>query len=206
MSMNMRFLIGDCETMGVNENSVILDFSFVAVDFNKRLDYTQDELRELSVKWKFDAKEQLDRGRTVDQDTMEWWRKQDKDVRQRCVLPSEHDVSLYSLFDRLKEYLRDNDFSNRGPKASNFWFATRGELEPKVIHHIYQQNGSSLQQEGFYDYYRWRDVRTMLHFLTGTENGYLSVSDECKGIQKHDSRDDIILDCLQMQKALRGYA
>jgi len=199
----MRFLVADAETLSTSENGVILDFSFIAVDFNKRLDYTADELIDVGVKWKFDIKEQIANGRHVDQSTVKWWQQQEKSVR-KLVLPSDNDVSLYSLVPRIEEYLKQNEFT-RQVKTHNFWFASRGELEVKLMHGLYQELGMTVQQDGFYDFNRWRDIRTMLHFLAGAESGYIDVRDETQGLEKHNSLHDVVIDILQMQKALKGY-
>jgi hypothetical protein len=205
MSLNMRFVLGDAETMSVNENAVILDFSLLCVDFNKRLNYTAEELVAQGKKWKFDVMSQKERGRHIDPDTLSWWSKQDPEVRQRCVLPSTDDIDLMTFPEEAKSFVKSQGFVNNAAADKNFWFASRGELEAKLLHGIYQEIGSSVQRSGFYDYFRWRDVRTMIHFLSGVERSYVDVKDESKGLKKHDSLDDCIIDALMIQKCLRGF-
>jgi len=206
MTMNMRFMICDAETLGVDEGSVILDFSMVLVDFNQRLNYTEKELMSSGKRWKLDVSSQKLMGRTVDSDTVDWWKMQAPDVRKRCVLPSPNDIPIQDLVPNIEKTLKENHFSNKSGDHLNFWLASRGELEVKLLHNLYKSQGKSVQKDGFYDFWRWRDIRTMLHFLVGAERGYIDVSDETPNCQKHDSLHDCIIDALQIQKALAGWA
>lgn len=194
--MNLKFLFADAETMSLRENAIILDMSFLFVDFNGGLNYTVDELKDMAVRFKFDVQEQKNRGRHVSQQTLEFWKEQSKEVRERCVLPSENDISIYELPEKVIEYLHLNDvYSNK-----DFFFITRGTLDEKLMSYLYDEMEIHENQK-FYRYNMHRDVRTALHFSVGAEGGWFKM-DEFDQLDKHDSRHDCVMDVLMIQKAL----
>jgi hypothetical protein len=202
----MKMIFCDTETMGTAENSIVLDLSLVAVDFNKRLDYTAEELIENGIKWKFDVQEQKTRSRIVAPETIEWWSQQSKEIRRRCVMPSDKDISIYSVLPLIHQWVDEQGFTNRAGKEHNFWLMTRGELEPKLFHRLYSDCGMIAQKDAFYDYNRWRDIRTALHFMIGAENGYIDIPiTEHLKEQKHDSLIDCVIDTMMLQEALKQF-
>lgn len=195
--MNLKMLFCDAETLSLEERAIILDVSFLFVNFNKRLDYTAEELVQEGVKFKFDSQEQKEKGRVIEQETLDFWMKQDASVRKRCVLPAEHDISLYDLPKHIDHYLKDQGIKTN----KDFFFMSRGSLDEKLMFYLYKEIGFGTYNK-FYHYNHHRDVRTALHFMVGAENGYIELGDEVQGLQKHDSLHDCVMDALMIQKAL----
>ncbi|SVD06981.1 uncharacterized protein METZ01_LOCUS359835, partial [marine metagenome] len=67
-------VILDIETLGSVNNCVILSVGMVAVDSTK--DYTFKELIDNGYYAKLNVKSQVDAGRKIYKDTLEWWNQQ----------------------------------------------------------------------------------------------------------------------------------
>ena len=70
----------DVETLGVESNAVVLSAALIHFDPEKRPTY--QDLLDNACFVKFNAKEQLDMGRTVSKSTLAWWKEQHEYVRK----------------------------------------------------------------------------------------------------------------------------
>lgn len=88
----------DLETLGTQPGCVILTLG--AVKFNP---YTLEEPGP-GLYLRIDADEQIERGREVQDDTLEWWLRQAEDVREEALGPEDR-VSVETMYKQLNKFL-----------------------------------------------------------------------------------------------------
>ena len=88
----------DLETLGTDPNSVII--SLGAIKFNPYTDVEPDG----GLYIKPDIDEQQDLGRTINDDTLEWWGRQDSKVRDEA-LSDEGRSTLEDMTNQLNKFL-----------------------------------------------------------------------------------------------------
>jgi hypothetical protein len=179
----------DVETLGKQSTTTIL--SMAAVYFDPDKDITYDELVASAFFVKFDAQDQIKRlKRGASKSTMEWWSKQCEVVRNKSFKPSKDDVKFedgYDLFRQWAKSIGDN----------KCWVFARGNLDQLVLDDIEEQLGL----DPVFPFSRWRDVRTAVDFLCGTNNGYASIPnfDPQSSVFKHDPVHDVAYDALMLK-------
>lgn len=82
----------DFETAATSPDAVVLSCALITFDRNELTSF--QEYRDSAYYWKFELTHQLEAGRVIDQSTLDWWEKQDKDVRESQFSPSDEDVRL----------------------------------------------------------------------------------------------------------------
>ena len=99
--MKIKNAMIDLETLATNPNAVVLTIG--AVKFNPFTDEITDKLH-----LKLDVDSQVEKGRTVCDDTLAWWGRQDKEVRETAFTTNRIDVSkaLNSLNEWSKDTIR----------------------------------------------------------------------------------------------------
>jgi hypothetical protein len=155
----------DIETLGVDSDSVILSMGCIYIaDPNPK---SIDDLREDSFYVKLDAKYQIDKlGRTVSQDTLAWWKKQEKSVRDAACKPSVEDVKPLEAIHMLRRFA----YSKVGNNPSKCY--TRGFMDVFVTEHLARQVETTLP----WKYNDFLDVRTAIELLyPNSKNGYVDV-------------------------------
>ena len=180
----------DVETLGVDSNAVVLSAALIHFDPEKTPSY-QDMLDDACFV-KFKAKDQIARlNRSVNIDTLEWWKNQHEYVRQVSFDPSGDDVTAEDGITILHNYM------NKYPNADKQTMWARGSLDQIVIDHMARQVGMQV----ITGYNMWRDVRTAVDMLYGTSNGYCDVTHpEFKRheVIKHHPVHDCALDAMQL--------
>ena len=141
---------------------------------------------------KLDAADQRKRlGRTWQSSTMKWWKKQCDHALVKSYTPRQDDIRLEDGIELFRTWSKQ--FNE--PKS---WVWARGNLDQLIIDAAEEQ----LEVEPVFHFGRWRDVRTAVDFLYGTDNGYCSVDypafDSFLHITKHDPVDDCILDAMML--------
>jgi DNA-binding XRE family transcriptional regulator len=143
-----NFLVIDTETLGTKPDSVILSLGAYFVDVEKDIP-SFDKIVEDGFYMKFDAKEQIDDGRTVDKATLEWWEKEG-DVAKDVLAASDNDVSYTRLFEGLNNYLKGK---------TDYWiFARSPSFDFTVLDNIRNYNNI----ESLWPFYHEKDIRTFL--------------------------------------------
>ena len=181
--------IFDVETLGVESNAVVLSAALIYFDAEKRPTY-QDLLDDACFV-KFNAKEQMNAGRTVSKSTLDWWKTQHEYVKKVSLEPSRDDISVQEGFDKFYSYIDQYD-KNR---ERTFW--ARGSLDQLVIDSLAVKFG--LQEITGYN--RWRDVRTAVDIFTGSKDGYCHVSHplfERHQVIKHHPVHDCAYDAMML--------
>jgi hypothetical protein len=179
----------DVETLGVDSNSVVLSAALVHFDVNEKPSYQQ--LLDNACYVKFVAKEQIDMKREVDRGTLEWWQNQHEYVRNLALKPSPDDLTITQGFTVMRDYM------NKFPKSNEQTMWARGSLDQMVIDNLARK----LDLQPLTGYNMWRDVRTAVDILYGTENGYCGVEYpdfERAAVIKHHPVHDCALDAMML--------
>jgi hypothetical protein len=179
----------DVETLGVESNAVVLSAAMVHFDPEKRPTY-QDLLNDACFV-KFNAKEQMDVGRTVSKSTLEWWKEQHEYVKKVSLEPSREDMTVENGMQMFYDYMA------KFPNASKQTMWARGSLDQLAIDSLAVKFG--LQEITGYN--MWRDVRTAVDVLYGTTNGYVEVDHPLfkrHEVIKHHPVHDCALDAMQL--------
>jgi len=180
----------DVETLGKRSNAVIL--SLAVTHFDPDGKPSPDELRKNTKFIKFDAEDQIKRlKRSVTPSSIDWWKNQCENVKRKSVYPTPIDA----VFEQGYEEMRQWAAQYKEPKS---WVWARGNLDQLVIDDIEEQLGLN----PVFPFSRWRDVRTAIDFLYGTDTGYVKVNypsfNKDLHITKHNPVDDCILDVMML--------
>lgn len=179
----------DVETLDTQDSAVLLSVGVVAVNFAD--EFRPEDLRKSSLFVKFNAADQRKRlGRSIDRDTLEFWQKQDQEVKNKNLLPSAEDVVVEIGVESIRAWMNAQGFDRR---RSVVW--TRGSLDGAVIQSIQKQLGVP----PIFAYNRIRDVRTAVDILSGSNNGYSESSVPFENNNAHDPVDDSIRDALMLK-------
>lgn len=180
----------DVETLGKESNAVIL--SMACVHFDPLKKPSHEDLRANAFFAKFDVVDQRKRlKRSMTPSTMEWWKKQCDNVRNKSFRPSEEDVTFEVGYERMREWA-----SQFNEPRSYVW--ARGNLDQLTLDSVEEQLGLN----PIFPFSRWRDVRTAIDIWYETDRGYVDVDypgfNSKLHITKHNPIDDCIFDAMMM--------
>lgn len=188
----MKHLVIDVESMGIEEKSVILQISAAIHDTdNKETMFESLKFRN----WKIQAKPQTEFGRTVDADTLKWWKEQPHEVQLKSLIPSKDDVDPEAACQELEDWLKECGFTNK----DFIW--QRGSKDQDWICSLMTDCGW-IGWKLPLKFYRVRDIRTCVDVLGHSTklNGYPDNVDELRaqvpGYKQHDAESDIKLELL----------
>ena len=180
----------DVETLGVESTSVIL--SAALVYFNPEDKPSYQDLLDNALFVKLKSKDQVERlKRTVDIGTIEWWQNQHEYARSVSLDPKSDDMLAEDAITALHNYM------NKYPNARSQTMWTRGSLDQMVIDSLCKKVDMQLLT----GYNVYRDVRTAVDILTGSENGYCTVDYpgfERASVIKHHPVHDCALDAMML--------
>lgn len=188
----MSFHVFDIETLGVESTSVVLSAAFVYVDVEDLPEDPTEAYKKLlqdSCFVKFKSKQQSlpPYNRTVDLDTLQWWRRQGEYQRQMALIPSDNDVDVVDGITKLRTFYKRNP---SGP----VW--VRGSLDQPV----FQSLMKSFDINDFIEYNCYRDVRTAVDIIyPGSKSGYVDIDGfDPANVIKHHPVHDCAYDALQL--------
>jgi len=185
-------LIYDFETLGVEPTESVV-VSFAALTFNKERmmasEYKYNELLADVKYMKFDTKDQIENhGRKVDQDTLNWWKKQGPEALKE-LQPSSSDEPIKDfpqfLFDCMPTY---------GAKTI---YTRNNTFDPAFAKYLCRTAGGEIP------YKEWvvRDTKSTIDGMTwgvkGRDNFIPPGLEE--GFIAHDPRHDIVMDVMRLQ-------
>lgn len=179
----------DIETGGLESDSVI--FSAAIVWFDETKQYTYEDLIESCCFVKFDVKEQVEKyNRKFEKDTLAWWKRQCKMVKDVSVVPYETDLSAEDGVNVLKDYIKTH---SRGVEM--VW--TRGNLDQILIDSLCR---ASLKTDLLFKYSWYRDLRTGIDLLKETsKSGYCEVPNfDGNKVYKHNPIHDVAYDVMML--------
>lgn len=139
----MRMVMFDLETLNTEADSVVLTLGAVVFDPVKNEFY--DELY-----LKFDVEQQMDKGRTTSDSTLEWWGKQAQEV-QEAAFSETNRQSIEDCLQAFRQFVHKH-------KADRIW--SQGSMDPLIMNHMYKQFGQPVP----WSYWMERDSRTMFDF------------------------------------------
>jgi len=177
----------DVETLDIESTAVVL--SAALVHFTPEDNY--QSLLDKCLFVKFNSKDQIERHkRTVGQSTLDWWKDQHPHVRAQSFDPTSGDLTAEEGIEKLHEYIAEH-----GGNQQLCW--ARGSLDQMVIDSLCHR----VDLEPMFRYNYWRDVRTAVDCLTGSQNGYCKVDHpdfEPHQVIKHHPVHDCALDAMQL--------
>lgn len=189
----------DVETLSVESTCVVLSCAMTYMgdlDANTGHENLNEIYRDLlenkTLYVKFLAKEQIDAGRHVSKDTLEWWKQQDVFTRALAFNPSEDDVIVEAGIARIKNFMRKWGYDG---KNTTVWI--RGTLDQMAIDSLCKW----FDVEPITHYGNWRDVRTAIDLLAESSNrGYCHMRKafDRNLVRKHDPRHDTCYDALML--------
>ena len=189
-------VIFDFESLGLNEDSVLLSLGVLAFDpsdydiVGDGVETTFNKLLQQGLYVKLDAKDQVKNyGRTINASTLMWWTEQDEEASQ-VLKKSKFDIKLPDMENLLNEYLEMNGVTRNTPVWS------RGYTEPMW----YESVKLNLNTYGSFRHYQYRDIRTLLN--VSIEDKYLSRNhintiEHPVSFIKHNALHDVCFDAVQ---------
>lgn len=182
-------IILDFESLGHPMNMcVAVSCSYFLFDMKRLLnqEYTIEEIGNNVIDFKFNIKEQIKNGRTFDAGTMAWWNKKPPEIKNQLA-PSEMDISLDDFIDNLLNI----------PNVSDLKFFCRGvSFDFSLLESIFMEKGLSCPIK----YYHTNDTRSVIDGLTKFTKSNKYIPESCKNLEKHDAKNDIIIDIIRMQE------
>lgn len=185
-------IIIDFETLGngqERDDFIVVDVSWLQFDLKQKNSF--DDLVSKAKRIKFDINEQFELGWRAEEDTLEWWKKQDKEAIKN-IKPSSEDQPLSKFVEEFSK-----DLKHHSPK--HLW--SRGnDFDLPILKRIYRTVGDNINNK--IPFNAATDVRTALRAATGFTlkwDGFIPPAGENVNFIKHDSKHDIAMDVLRLQ-------
>lgn len=179
----------DIETLSTDQDAVVL--SAALTWFNPEEKPSFEKLIEDTCFVKFDVMEQARAGRKISKSTLAWWEKMHPAVKEFSYVPKGSDRSVEEGFYIFKEYIKSKPSNDQ----TTVW--ARGNMDEFVIDHLAKTN----KIYPLFEYHQWRDVRTAVDILTGSNNGYCRVNYEgfnSHNVVKHNPIHDCCYDVMML--------
>jgi len=132
----------DLETLSTKINTTVLTLGGIMFD-----PYSKDEPNN-PIYIKFDADQQIEDGRHWDQETIEWWGKQDKEVQEEAMGGDDR-LEVIAALTQVRKWVHH---------ADTVW-ANGSIFDIMILENMCDQ----YKQPVPWNYYNVRDVRTVLH-------------------------------------------
>jgi hypothetical protein len=163
-----KHLMVDLETIAVTPRATILTLG--AVTFNP---YSDEIYNELYLKFDLDDQNKL--GRDIDDNTLEWWAKQDPSIME----------DAFSLTDRIPVADAIQQFHKFAWGCDKFW-SHGAVFDLIIIEDLYRQ----LERTAPWEFWRCRDTRTLFDLADpelekeGKHNALFDAINQTKGVQR----------------------
>jgi len=189
----MKAIIYDYETLSnVPAEAPVVAMSIFRFDSDRFTTnpYTLEEIVNEASFYKFDAAEQIkELGRVMNQETLNWWMEQDKEVRAAMIDPKPTDISIRKLPEIFAGHYQKDDL-----------VFTRGNtFDPIITDFMLKAMGAN---PNIHHFAAIRDTRSYIEGMSygsDLKNSFTPPELEGKSINKHDPRVDIALDVLRIQ-------
>ena len=137
--MPIDSVVFDLETLGTHANAVILSVGAVAVDSSK--EYKYEELLVNGFYVTMEVKSQVDAGRKIEKDTLDWWATQGEDA-MKVLKPSENDMHWSKLMPAISDWFNSLDINSKDvlvySRGSHFDFS--------IMHDLFRVTGNATPQ------------------------------------------------------------
>lgn len=189
----MKHLGIDIETLAVTPHSVVLSVAAVGFDFEEALNF--NDYKAVGLHLKLDPIEQIKSGRTVDPETVKWWKKQGEKAA-KILQPSSNDLKVGDALERIEKFIKTCGYDWR-----NSYIWTRGlNFDIPIIEDLFRQGNKPVP----YNTWKTRDIRTYIDVLTGSTDGKYTVVDSLvENFTAHSALDDICMDVIRMKEIYR---
>lgn len=158
--MNNHIII-DFETLGTEENSVVLSFALTLFDPSQGITDFQHYLKN-TYYWKFDTQSQIESGRVVNNSTLDWWGKQDSKVQQEQLEPSFEDIKLSQFVKELYEFCKEHEVNQKSigwARGKEFDFGILKNIL-KTEKHVLDKDQCPINENTFpIPFWNRRDIR-----------------------------------------------
>jgi hypothetical protein len=188
-------IIIDFETLGngqERDDFIIVDVSWLHFDLKQT--FTFDDLVSKARRIKFDINEQFELGWRAEHDTLEWWKKQDKEAVKN-IKPSSEDQSLSEFIEKFNA-----DLKRYSPK---YLWSRGNDFDLPILKRIYRTMGDNINNK--IPFNSASDVRTALRVASNFTlkwDGFIPPTGKNVNYIKHDSKHDIAMDVLRLQYLL----
>jgi hypothetical protein len=196
-------IVVDFETLGLSENSIILECSIIYFNLYDNVDFTLKEnldnyfqyLLDRGEKIQFNINKQILR-RSIEPETLKWWSKQNPKILNKCIYNNNSTYDTDVLIPFIESYI--NKYNN--DKKIIIW--SRGELDIKILNNIAKEHNQNLP----WKYVDWRECRTKIASERTTIYQIAKLLDK-KGdynfikpdmANTHDSIHDCAIDAINM--------
>lgn len=169
----------DLETLGVLPDTVVLTLG--AAKFNPH--NTAGTTNQLY--FKFSVDEQLAAGRTIDQDTLDWWCRQPSEVHREAMTDDDRIGVAQGLAQLTKFLVGVDDIWCQGPV-----------FDIVILENMFRQNQMHIP----WQYWQIRDSRTLFKFLDFDPRREIRKTSESA---HHNALDDAITQACAVQRCYR---
>jgi len=180
----------DIETLGSLNNSVILSVGMVAVDSSE--DYEFADLIKDGYYAKLDVKSQVDAGRKIHQDTLDWWKEQGKEA-QRILKPRPDDMHWTLLKDDMIRWLNEQGVNHEKAR----FYARGSHFDFGLLQDLFRITQGLGPDDLPWKFWNLHDSKTVVLTLLGHD-----VKVEPDGFIYHDCLHDAAREYMKIQTAL----
>ena len=185
--MNNTNLVFDVETLGFEQDSVVLTLSCTPFIFDEKQSF--DYFLEKSFSVKFDTKQQLKIGRKASIETIDWWKSKGSEG-QSLLKPSSDDLSLITGLKVLNKYITEYTNFN---KSSYVW--SRGVvLDFSIIQSLYE----TVELDMPFNMNKIRCINTFVDVLTDSSNGIYDVKEKPEYFTPFNPKHKVALEAVIM--------
>jgi hypothetical protein len=180
----------DIETLGTMSDSAILSVGMVVVDSVK--DYEYKDLIENGFYETLDIKTQVDDGRKIYKDTLEWWGTQGEGAGS-VLNPSSEDIHWSKLLPLMKKYLLDN-----GANLNTILVYARGShFDFSILHDLFKNTGNETSDTLPWKFWNIHDSKTVQITLLDKK-----IDVKPDGFIHHHALHDAAREYMNVQKAI----
>lgn len=179
-------IVVDIETLSTKADGVILTLG--VVPFNPAATSTFSQLIESGLHIAFDKQIQLEKGRTVTQDTIDWWDAQggfDEELLKGAISPADLHEALQPIYELLS--------ANQQQRKHTRWWSRGNAFDIAMLDHLANQ----FSIESPWRFYNVRDVRTACDFANKQEWDILVRKP--KKMHPHNALHDAAYDVMRLQ-------
>lgn len=181
----------DIETLGSVNNSVILSVGMVACDSTK--DYTFKELIENGYYAKLDVKAQVDAGRKIHKDTLDWWVTQDAALKR--LKPLKTDLHWKNLREDMIRWL-----TKQGVDITKAKYYSRGShFDFGILHDLFRITEGCSDTDLPWRFWNLHDSKTVILTLLDVSH---QLGVEPEGFIHHNCLHDAAREYLAMETAV----
>lgn len=200
-------LLFDFETLSNDSlSAAAIDCSVLVFDWDR---FTSDKpytLRDIEMtrRFKLSVADQIENyDFTVSKDTIEFWARQNADVRSKIV-PKADDLKLEDFVSSFHDMLINS------PKIE-YWWSRSNTFDPIILSHLFKAANKRAHMDEYLKFWRIRDVRTWIDAKLDfpKKNAFTPIEDTDfwdKVFKEHDSTWDVFADMLRFQALARAEA